>query len=149
MAGGRVALVSIDGELAAELSYAERAIWKRRGYELGIHMTFDHRLESIAKTGNRLTAIFINETTGAVIERTADQIVVEHGTVPMDGLYHDLRARAANNGVTDLGALLANEPQPLTATPGAHFELHRIGDAVASRNIHAAVYDALRLCHVM
>jgi len=37
----------------------------------------------------------------------------------------------------------------LTAIQGARFELHRIGDAVASRNIHAAVYDALRLCHVM
>jgi hypothetical protein len=67
----------------------------------------------------------------------------------MDALYHDLRAQAANNGVTDLDTLLANKPQPLTATPGARFELHRIGDAVASRNIHAAVYDALRLCHVM
>ncbi len=149
MAGGRVALVSIDGELAAELSYAERAIWKKRGYELGIHMTFDHRLKSIAKTGNRLTATFVNETTGATIERTADQIVVEHGTLPMDALYHDLRERAANDGVTDLDALLANKPQPLAATADARFELHRIGDAVASRNIHAAVYDALRLCHVM
>ena len=28
-------------------------------------------------------------------------------------------------------------------------ELHRIGDAVASRNIHAAILDALRLCYTM
>ena len=148
-AGGRTSLVSIDGELAAELTYAERAIWKRRGYELDIGMTFDHRLTRIAKSGNRLTATFGNETTGAVIERTADQIVVEHGTKPMDALYHDLRSRSVNNGVTDLEALLANEPQPLTMNSDSRFELHRIGDAVASRNIHAAVYDALRLCHVM
>ena len=26
------------------------------------------------------------------------------------------------------------------------FVLYRIGDAVASRNIHAAIYDSLRLC---
>ena len=65
----------------------------------------------------------------------------------MDSLYLDLRAQATNNGVTDLDALLANEPQ--LATSGGQFELHRIGDAVASRNIQAAVYDALRLCHVM
>ncbi|HLZ78392.1 MAG TPA: hypothetical protein VKQ09_03555 [Sphingomonas sp.] len=26
------------------------------------------------------------------------------------------------------------------------FELHRIGDAVASRNVHSAIYDSLRLC---
>lgn len=31
----------------------------------------------------------------------------------------------------------------------AVLELHRIDDAVASRNIHAAVLDARRLCHVM
>jgi hypothetical protein len=26
------------------------------------------------------------------------------------------------------------------------FQLFRVGDAVASRNIHAALYDSLRLC---
>ena len=29
--------------------------------------------------------------------------------------------------------------------PDGGFRLFRVGDAVASRNIHAAVYDALRL----
>jgi hypothetical protein len=29
--------------------------------------------------------------------------------------------------------------------PGGRYRLFRIGDAVASRNIHAAVYDAIRL----
>jgi hypothetical protein len=29
--------------------------------------------------------------------------------------------------------------------PAGGYALYRIGDAVASRNIHAAVYDALRL----
>ena len=146
-AGSQVSLISIDGELATELTYAERAIWKRRGYELEIDMTFDHRLTSIAKTGNRLTATFVNEATGAAFERTADQIVVEHGTVPMDALYHDIRTQASNNGTTDLDALLASKAQPSSSAAG--FELHRIGDAVTSRNIQAAIYDALRLCHVM
>jgi hypothetical protein len=29
--------------------------------------------------------------------------------------------------------------------PDGRFRLFRIGDAVSSRNIHAAIYDALRL----
>jgi hypothetical protein len=33
-------------------------------------------------------------------------------------------------------------------TDGA-YRLLRIGDAVAGRNIHAAVYDALRICHLL
>tara|TARA_A100001037_G_scaffold66173_1_gene58430 strand:- start:370 stop:2388 length:2019 start_codon:yes stop_codon:yes gene_type:complete len=146
-AGSQTTLVSIDGELATELTYAERAVWKRRLYELEVPMSFDHRLTRIARDGNRLTATFVNESTGAATTRTADQIVVEHGTVPLDAIYHELRGHAANNGVTDLDALVAGQPQPPGNRPG--FELHRIGDAVASRNIAAAIYDALRLCHVM
>jgi hypothetical protein len=30
--------------------------------------------------------------------------------------------------------------------PDGAYQLFRVGDAVASRNIHAAVYDAYRLC---
>jgi len=147
MAGSQTALVSIDGELATELTYAERAVWKRRLYELDVPMTFDHRLTRINRDGNRMTATFVNETTGTATMLMADQIIVEHGTVPLDEIYHDLRGHAANNGVTDLDTLIAVQPQPPGKRPG--FDLHRIGDAVASRNIAAAIYDALRLCHVM
>jgi hypothetical protein len=143
--GAKTALVSIDGEMAAELTYAERAIWKQKIYEGGVNMTFDHRLIRIAKDGNRLTATFTNEATGQVVERAVDQVIVEHGTIPADDLYHALRGHSGNNGVTNLDTLLSDARQP----KGDGFELHRIGDAVASRNIAAAVYDALRLCHVM
>ena len=33
-----------------------------------------------------------------------------------------------------------------TPTRPARYQLFRVGDAVASRNIHAAIYDSLRLC---
>jgi hypothetical protein len=140
-----VALVSIDAQLAMELTYSERAIWKKKLYELGIPMLFDHELERVEGCGNRLTATFRNLMTEARVERSAEQIVVEHGTVPADALYHELRGLSANDGVTNYDALLALEPQPRVIRPDATFELHRIGDAVASRNIHSAVLDALRL----
>jgi hypothetical protein len=34
----------------------------------------------------------------------------------------------------------------VTTNPDGRFRLYRIGDAVAARNVHAAIYDALRLC---
>jgi hypothetical protein len=77
----------------------------------------------------------------------ADQVIIEHGTTPADHLYRELRADSANGGVTDLETLLASKPQPRGKS--GSFELHRIGDAVASRNIHAAILDAIRLCFVM
>ena len=144
--GRHVSLVSIDAQLAQELTYAERVIWKKRAYELGLAITFEHQIEKVERRGNRILATFRNIVTGTTTEREGDQIVVEHGTLPADALYRELRAHSSNDGVTDLDALLAIKPQPLTPRPGAAFELHRIGDAVASRNIHAAVLDALRLC---
>ncbi len=148
-AGRRVSLVSIDAQLAQELTYAERAIWKSRLGALALPMTFDHELEKVAVSGNRIVASFRSLVTGAAIELSADQVVVEHGTLPSDGLYHALRGLSANDGVTDIEALLAGAPQPRTLNPAGRFELHRIGDAVASRNIHAAVLDALRLCRAL
>ncbi|MBV8650881.1 MAG: FAD-dependent oxidoreductase, partial [Alphaproteobacteria bacterium] len=146
--GKRVQLVSIDAQLAQELTYAERAIWKRRSYELHLPVLVDHALETVERRGNRLAATFRNLMTRETIERETDQVIVEHGTTPADQLYRDLRADAANNGVTDIDALLAAQKQPRAEQPGS-FELHRIGDAVASRNIHAAILDAIRLCFVM
>ena len=49
-----------------------------------------------------------------------------------------------HRGRTDLDALARGAPQPLG--PAGTFSLFRVGDAVASRNIHAALYDALRIC---
>jgi len=147
--GKRVQLFSIDTQLAQELTYAERAIWKKRAYELGIATSFDHELAGVARRGNRLVATLRNMMTGAAAELEADQVIVEHGTLPADQLYQELRAGSANDGVTDIDALLALQPQPRAIRPDAPYELHRIGDAVASRNIHSAVLDALRLCAAM
>jgi 2,4-dienoyl-CoA reductase-like NADH-dependent reductase (Old Yellow Enzyme family) len=148
-AGKRVTLVSVDAQPGQELTYAERAIWKKRLYELGIATAFDHQIDKVEPQGNRLLARFRNLYTDATMERVVDQVVIEHGTVPADGLYQELRVEAANDGVTDIDALLAGRPQPRTIRPQATFELHRVGDAVASRNIHTAVFDALRLCCVL
>ena len=43
-------------------------------------------------------------------------------------------------------ALFAIKPQPILSQPGEGYLLYRIGDCVAQRNVHAAIYDALRLC---
>jgi hypothetical protein len=72
--------------------------------------------------------------------------VVEHGTLPMDDLYFALLDQSVNLGEVDYEALIAARRQTLVTNPAGRFRLFRIGDAVASRNIHAAIYDALRLC---
>lgn len=147
--GSTAAYFSIDGHLGVELTYAERVTWKKRFYELGIRPSFDNRLVGVAKEGNRLVATFLNDVTLETQTVTTDQVVVEHGTVPADDIYHALRGHSVNDGVTDLHRLIAGAPQSQVINATGGFELHRIGDAVASRNIHAAVLDAFRIARAL
>ena len=71
--------------------------------------------------------------------------MVNHGTVPMDELYFDLRPLSSNLGAVDQDALIEGRPQAIATNPEGAFQLFRIGDAVSARNTHAAIYDALRL----
>ena len=82
-------------------------------------------------------------------EREVDQVFVEHGTLPLDDLYFELKPDSLNLGEVDYPALIKGKPQLLQNKPEGAFRLFRIGDAVASRNIHAAIYDALRLCFTL
>ncbi|WP_319637476.1 hypothetical protein [Pacificispira spongiicola] len=74
-----------------------------------------------------------------------DQIVVNHGTIPLDDLYFDLKPLSRNLGEVDYDALIAGEMQTVSRNADGRFQLFRIGDAVSARNTHAAIYDALRL----
>jgi len=51
----------------------------------------------------------------------------------------------------DLARFIVAKAQPHTDLDGkaGRFALYRIGDAVAGRNIHAALCDAARLCSVL
>src|SRR5262249_19802267 len=58
--GRRAQFLTIDAQLAQELTYAERAIWKKRTYTIGVPVTCDHALERVERRGNRLVATFRN-----------------------------------------------------------------------------------------
>ena len=72
--------------------------------------------------------------------------MVEHGTLPAAELFHELAPMARNQGELDIDALIAGRAQDIASNEEGAFMLFRVGDAVASRNIHAAIYDSLRLC---
>jgi len=144
--GKKCRLVAIDGFLAAGLAYSERIIWRRQIFEGGVETLFDHRLASVRGEEGELAACFISELNGAETILTATQVVVDCGTRPADDLYHALRSGSVNDGLTDFDALLSGRPQVAGARSEGEYELHRIGDAVTSRNVAAATLDAMRLC---
>jgi NADPH-dependent 2,4-dienoyl-CoA reductase/sulfur reductase-like enzyme len=145
-AGGRLELVTPERFFAADVGGLNHVPYARCFKEHGVTITINTRLVSVRREGNKLAATLGSDYSDRTEERLVDQVVVEHGTLPLDELYFDLKPRSVNLGEVDYRALIAVRPQEIAANPDGKFRLFRIGDAVASRNIHAAIYDALRLC---
>ena len=91
-------------------------------------------------------AVLTNDYDKSETERRTDQVIAEHGTLPAAEVYFALKEQSRNRGEIDIDALIANRPQALVRNRDGRFQLFRVGDAVSSRNIHAALYDSLRLC---
>ena len=144
--GSAVELVTPDRMSAHEVGATNYPVYLASFYSKGVTLTPDRRLRSVEPEGNRLRAVLRNEYTDAEEARVVDQVVVEHGTLPAAELSHELAPLARNEGALDLDALVAGRAQALASNPDGEFMLFRVGDAVASRNVHAAIYDSLRLC---
>jgi NADPH-dependent 2,4-dienoyl-CoA reductase/sulfur reductase-like enzyme len=114
--------------------------------EHDVRLTSSFYLRSVRRDAGRLVATLWSEFANREVERVVDQVVVETGTDPLDDLYFELLPDSTNLGELDHQAFIALQPQTVSTNPGGRFQLFRIGDAVASRNIHAALYDAQRLC---
>ena len=143
--GARVEYATPERYGGVEIGATSWPIHLRELYRLGVVQSPDLRLREIRAEGNRLVAVLRNEYTLEEEEREVDQVVCEHGTLPNDDLYHALKRRSRNLGEVDLDALIAGRPQTVDTNLAGGFQLFRVGDAVASRNIHAAIYDSLRL----
>ena len=145
-AGQSMTLVTPDGQLGKEMSYLERPFVMRTLYKAGVQIHPDLRLIGSERRGNRIAARFLNEFTEEETILDCDRLVIERGTVPVDDLFHDLVGLARNHGASDPIAMAEARPQ---CAPGAGFELYRIGDAVSSRDVHAAMLDANRICRAI
>ena len=117
--------------------------------KLDVTFTVTFRLLSVERTAEGLKAVVGSDYGGVRKERMVDQVIVNHGTLPLDDLYFALKAHSSNLGATDYAALTALQPQTLRPNPQGLFQLFRVGDAVAARNTHAAVLDGLRVARVL
>ena len=147
--GGRVEIVTPDRSFAPEVMGMNLTPYVRALQAHGAVFTVTWRLRSVRRDGNGLVAVLGTDYGPATQERRVDQVVVNHGTRPLDDLYLALKPLSRNLGEVDYAALVAGHPQAVDRNPAGRFRLWRIGDAVESRNIHAAILDAFRLARVL
>lgn len=143
--GAKVEVMTPDRTFSPEVMGMNLVPYMRTLQKRDTTFTVTYRLEAVARDGNRLLATIGSDYGGVRKVQAYDQIVVNHGTLPNDELYFALKPLARNAGAVDYDALIHGRPQNEARNPEGAFELFRIGDAVAARNTHAAIYDALRL----
>jgi len=146
LAGSALEIVTPERFFAADIGGLNHVKYAECFDANGVTLTINKRLKAVEKDGNTLIAVIGSDYSDRLERRAVDQVVIEHGTLPLDDLYFELKPLSRNLGAVDMAAFVGGNPQALAPDGDGAFQLFRIGDAVASRNIHAAIYDALRLC---
>ena len=146
--GSRLEIVTPDRSFAPEVMAMNLVPYMRSLQKLDVTFTVTFRLQSVAPhptQSGKLLAVLGSDYGGVRKERVVDQVVVNHGTLPLEDLYFELKPHSTNQGAVDYAALTAGQAQTVASNPAGEFQLFRIGDAVSARNTHAAVLDGLRL----
>jgi len=143
--GAAVEVVTPDRSFSPEVMGMNLVPYVRNLQKRNTTFTVTWRLLSVMREGNRLRAVLGSDYGDFRRERLVDQVVVNLGTRPLDELYFELKPQSRNLGEVDYEALATGGLQEVIRNPEGRFRVFRIGDAVASRNTHAAIHDALRL----
>jgi 2,4-dienoyl-CoA reductase-like NADH-dependent reductase (Old Yellow Enzyme family)/thioredoxin reductase len=143
-AGGRVEIMTPDRSFAPEIMAMNLVPYMRSLQKLDTTFTVTFKLEAVERDGNGLKALVGSDYGGVHKERSIDQVVVNHGTIPLENLYFELKPLSRNLGEVDYEALVRGGEIVSNRNADGRFDLIRIGDAVAARNTHAAIYDGNR-----
>ena len=144
-AGSDVEIMTPDRSFAPEVMGMNLVPYMRSLQSLNTRFTVTYRLISVEKKSDGLHALIGSDYGSTQHVKVYDQILINHGTLPLDELYFELKPLSSNLGQVDYDQLINSRPQTVQVNKGGAFQLYRIGDAVSSRNTHAAIYDALRL----
>ena len=147
-AGSKVEIMTPDRSFAPDVMAMNLVPYMRALQDKDVTFTVTYRLTRVEKDGNRIKATVDSDYMTLNKVAHYDQVVVNHGTLPLADVYFDLKPQSVNLGAVDYDALIGLAPQSLAGGPEG-FQLFRIGDAVEARNIHAAIYDAMRLVSVL
>jgi hypothetical protein len=143
--GARLEIVTPERMLGIEVGGLNHVPYAKAFNETDTRITLNQKVLAVRPEAGRLCVDIGSEHSPHRVPRHVDQVVVDFGTAATDELYFELKPRSSNLGSVDYGALIEGRPQTVERNPDGGFQLFRIGDCVAARNIHAAVYDALRL----
>jgi len=141
--GVALEIVTPERTVGVDVGGMNMVPYARAFNETDTRITLNQRVRTVRRHDGRLVVEVGSDHSPVRHTRVVDAVVGDHGVLANDELYFALVKGSSNGGEVDHRALIAGDPQPIE---GDGYQLFRIGDAVAGRNIHAAIYDALRMC---
>ena len=144
-AGINLEILTPERTLGIEVGGVNYVPYARAFNENDVSVTLNQRVLRIEGDNSKLKVRVGSDHSDHFSFRVVDWVVVDHGTLPNADLYFKLKPYSWNGGEVNYDALLKGTAQPKSEMGNELFSLYRIGDAVAGRNVHAAIYDALRL----
>ena len=144
--GSKVDFMTPDRLISSEIMGMNLTPYLKNLQNKNITYSIAKRLLNVSIKGNKLNALIGSDyDEGFKYNSTYDQIFLNYGIKPLDELYFNLVPLSKNEGEINYDKLIKGEQQNIIKNNNNKFNLYRIGDAISSRNIHAAIYDALRL----
>jgi len=144
--GATVEFMTPDRLISSEIMGMNLTPYLKNLQNKKITYSIAKRLLDVSIKGNKLNAVIGSDyDENFKYNSSYDQVFLNYGIKPLDDLYFSLVPYSKNKGEIDYNKFINGEEQDIIKSYNNKFNLFRIGDAVSSRNIHAAIYDALRL----
>ena len=144
--GSTVEFMTPDRLISSEIMGMNLTPYLKNLQDKKITYSIAKRLLDVSIKGNKLDALIGSDyDENFKYNSSYDQVFLNYGIKPLDELYYSLVPFSKNKGEVDYNKFINGEEQDIIKSDNNTFNLFRIGDAVSSRNIHAAIYDALRL----
>ena len=141
--------VTPDREVGRALGGQNYPLYLRNLARAKTELISSQQLLGVHQEGNRLVCTLRHAFSRDTTEVIADTVIVDKGTQPMNGIFADLVPASTNLGELDYDALVECRAQPSALNNAGTYQLYRVGDAWAGRDIHAAMLDSNRLCRAL
>jgi len=144
--GSKLEIISPERFFSPEVGGMNYVPYAKNFIEKNVKITISKRIKRIKKRDNRLVLTINSDYSDKIETKEISQVIVEHGTIPVDDLYFNLKKNSFNQGAVDYKSLINQKFKEIIKNSKGSYYLYRVGDAISSRNIHSAIYDSLRIC---
>ncbi len=141
----KLLFITPDTEPLTELGPTTQSVALRALYQQTVIFKPNLEITQIIPSRDQYEARLRNTLSGDTHIETVSTVVVQNASEAMNDLYHELLPQSGNEGDIKQSALIQASTVLPNHKPTGQFNLLYIGDAVASRNLHAALLEANRI----